>query len=296
MVSDVAVTYESVNGRFGDHLVNYLHAKWISYLYGYRLLYKPFLYSEEFALNESEELWTEEKERNFDRVVKYQKQDNFLSPAFGSLLFLIPSFSPQPDDRQYHQDDPDYFPVGWKDEEFRNQLRAMFRPVKEYPTLLFPQDKDYLTVAVHVRRGGDYDPTDAYLVWPLRFPPDTYYIECLKKLCFIFPERPIYAFVFTDDLYPAQIVAKFKEKLGDFPILFDCRTQGNRHDAHVMEDFFAMLHFNCLIRSASNFTLVPAVIGDYQVIMTPKHNVWRINNENSIENYIDEIDEEKTLK
>lgn len=290
--ADVAVSYELVNGRFGDQLVSYLHAKWISYLYGFPLLYKPFLYSEEFALDEKEERWTEEKERHFDQVVMRQKEGNFSCPANESLLYLIPFFSDQPDDLQYRQDDWDYFSVDWKDTEFRNQLRALFHPTKKYPAIVFPKDRDYLTVAVHVRRGGGFDSMDAYLVWPLRFPQDSYYIACLKKICFLFPDRPMYAFVFTDDPDPAQIVDKFKEKLGDLPISFGCRIEGNRYDAHVIEDFFSMMQFDCLVRSASNFTLIPAVLADYKVVMTPKHNVWRINNQNSIENCIDDIDED----
>ena len=49
-----AVTYDLFDGRFAERAVNYLHAKWISYKTGMPLLYKPFLYSDEFVLHDCE--------------------------------------------------------------------------------------------------------------------------------------------------------------------------------------------------------------------------------------------------
>lgn len=287
--SEVAVTYELSEGRFGDRFVCYLHAKWISYRYGFPLLYKPFLYSDEFALHEIEELWTEQKERSFNQVLWHVKGGEFSQPARGSRLYVIPFFTDLKEDQQYRQDWA-CFDVEWEDKGFRNLLRSLFRPRKEYPALVFPKDKDYLTVALHVRRGGGFDPDVAYLLWPLRFVPDSYYIECLKKLCSLFPNRPIYAYIFTDDADPKKIVDSYQSELNDLPITFDCRKEGNRHDAHVIEDFFAMMSFDCLIRSASNYSFLPSLIANYQVVMTPKHFIWRVTDDLRVEKYIDQIE------
>ena len=79
-------------------------------------------------------------------------------------------------------------------------------------------------------------------------------------------------------------------QLKDLPITFGCRKEGNRHDAHVMEDFFALMDFDCLIRSASNYSFLPSIIADYQVVMTPKHYIWYVTDDLRVEKHIDQIE------
>lgn len=288
--SERAVTYALSEGRFGDSIQGYLHAKWISYRYQISLLYKPFLHSEEFALHEFETPWSEEKEKSFDHVITYSKEEDFSSSMEGSVLYVIPFFTELHEDRLFH---PlwVYFPIDWKDPDFVRLLRTSFEPKKGYPVIELPPDA--LPVALHVRRGGGFDNPDAHLLFPLRFLPDSYYLESLRKLCALFPHRLIYAHIFTDEPEPLKIVEKYQRELADLPITFGCRKEGNSHDAHVLEDFLAMMQFDCLIRTKSNYSLIPAVIGDYQVVMTPEHFMIRVCHENNryiVENYIDQIE------
>lgn len=180
-----AVSYKVKQGRLGDQLLCYLHAKWISHRYGLLLLYKPFLHSEDFALHDFEEWWTEEKEQQFNAVITYKGDEDF---SHDSALYLIPYFSATADDRPLYPDSI-YFPIDWKDESFLSKMRRCFAARKKYPALVFP-DPERLTVALHVRRGGTYDHPDSYLKGPLRFPPDSYYCEALRKLCGLFPGKP----------------------------------------------------------------------------------------------------------
>ncbi|MFA5306719.1 MAG: hypothetical protein WC365_04680, partial [Candidatus Babeliales bacterium] len=53
-----AVTYGLSGGRFGDNLLCYVHAKWISYKYHIPLLYFPFEYSSHLVFDEAELLST----------------------------------------------------------------------------------------------------------------------------------------------------------------------------------------------------------------------------------------------
>ncbi|HSW87033.1 MAG TPA: hypothetical protein VLG49_06000 [Rhabdochlamydiaceae bacterium] len=288
--SEVAISYELNDGRFGDQLLCYLHAKWISYFYGVPFLYKPFLHSEHFALHEMEEnLYSEEKEKNFDCIVKYVR-GVVRAPIQGSLLYLTTFFSEQKDDVKIHPE-WNYFPIDWNDSGFRNLLKTLFSSRKEPFIFTFPvSKKNFLTIALHIRRGGDSDPIDPHMLWPLRFPPDSYYVECLKKMSDLFPGKPIYAYLFTDDPDPESIAMKLQESLGSFPIIFDYRKEGNRHDANVIEDFFSMMQFDYLIRADSNFTFIPSLIADYKIIMTPKHHTWLIYDNDRVENHIDQID------
>jgi hypothetical protein len=107
----------------------------------------------------------------------------------------------------------------------------------------------------------------------------------------LFPGRPLYAYIFTDDLDPGKIADAFASTLSDLPIQFDCRREGNHHDLNIVEDFLAMMEFDCLIRSASNYSLIPAIAADYQVVISPTHSIIRtIPGIPPIENYIDKID------
>ena len=285
----IAVTYEASEGRFGDQILGYLHAKWISYRFGIELLYKPFSYSEEFVLDEIEEKWSEEKEKGFENVISWVNDLSWSHQPLKNTLYMIPFFSDLEDDRKFH---PEWssMSIDWEDIGFRALLRSLFAPVKIRPHFPGSRDFDYLTVAVHVRRGGGKDASNAYLLWPMRFPPDCYYTECLRKLCELFPGVPIYAHIFTDDLHPEDLAQNFQKQLPDVPIEFSYRKEGNGPDVHILDDFFAMMDFDCLVRSTSNYTLIPSLIGDYKVVMTPKHGYWTSVNGFCVEYYIDEVD------
>lgn len=191
------------------------------------------------------------------------------------------------EDRRFHPEWPT-LSIDWKDEGFRELLRASFTPRQYQGIQVTPHESVYLTAAIHVRRGGGVDPLPDQILWPMRFAPTSYYIECLKRLCQLFPNLPIYAHIFTDDLDPKRIAEEFQTYLTNLPIYFTFRQEGNSPHANILEDFFSMLHFDCLIRSASNYTLIPSLIGDYKVVMTPKHGYWTTDGMRA-EYYIDEI-------
>ncbi len=67
----------------------------------------------------------------------------------------------------------------------------------------------------------------------------------------------------------------------DAPIEFDFRKTGNRHDANVLEDFFSLFLFDILIRPDSNFSLVPSLLHDYAILVTPGH--FTTTSKNTIE-------------
>ncbi|MES2122995.1 MAG: hypothetical protein V4492_09545, partial [Chlamydiota bacterium] len=287
--ADIAVSYPPPQGRFGDQLSYYLHAKWVSYRDGIPFLFKPFLFSDAFALHDAEIPWTQEKEESFDQVIRY---DGIGELCQDSTLYIIPYFSECEEDRHFN---PSWIniPVDWKDEGFKAFLKELFAPRDQYASFI-PEGFEGITTALHVRRGGGYDTVVAYQLWPLRFPPDSYYIESLQKLCDLFPGTPIYAHVFTDDPDPSSLIRLYAEHLSGYPITFGCREEGNRHDAHQMDDFFGMMEFDCLIRSVSNFTLLHSVIGDYLVVITPKHCLWRRHTQPCnglvLENYMDVVE------
>ena len=103
------VTYEFSGGRFGDNLLAYLHAKWVAHREGIPLLYKPFPYSSELALDE--------------REVPFKEGDRALT---------VPYF-PETQWEVRHTRDKDgkawsYFAVDWSDCEFRQMAAELIAP------------------------------------------------------------------------------------------------------------------------------------------------------------------------
>ena len=46
-------------------------------------------------------------------------------------------------------------------------------------------------------------------------------------------------------------------------------SQNNGPNNNVLEDFFAMTEFDCLIRPDSNYSTVAEILGDYMLVMHP---------------------------
>lgn len=290
LYGEVAVTYQLSEGTgLGDHLLGYLHAKWISYRYGVPLLYKPFLYSDEFALHDIEELWTAEKENQFEHIHRGCEESSFSNLISDNLLHIIPFFSDLEEDRQIHPEWP-ILSIDWKDQGFREMLRPLFARRKMGSVQNQNSKSPCLTAALHIRRGGDEMPYSyAMKVWPMRFAPTQYYVDCLRELSRLFPNSPIYAHIFTDDSNPKEIVEELRTPLKDLPIFFAYKEKNGATRADVIEDFFQLMNFDCLICPLSNFSLIPSLIGDYKVVMKPHRGHWKVVNR-EVGYVIDEIE------
>lgn len=286
-VFGAAVTYEFSGGRFGDCLLAYLHAKWISFVYDIPLLYKPFKYSEKLVLHAQEQKFGP---RKFRETVILNKQNIGTIDRNRDCLYVVPYFS----EVQFEHNLPWNcnwlkFEVNWRNREFFDHICQLIRPIDTRMfTYNLPSNK--ITVAVHVRKGGGFDNalltenaanagndlrqySDYYA--PLKFPPEYFYTQQLKEISRLFNNQPIYAFVFTDDANPELLVERFKKDLAEFPTIeLDYRRAGNHHDANVLEDFFALTKFDCIIRPESNFSLVAAKLAQYKVEIFPTEHHW----------------------
>ncbi len=270
------VTYTLSGGRLGDNLMAYMHAKWISYHYGIPLIYKPFPLSDLFVFDDIEIKWTQNIQAAFNFQVEfkqYQNIDMFIKKVFflDQVLYIIPYFPESNWELTANAHRDPYFPyfrVSWKDPEFHAFLKTLIVPKKPIAPMVLPTDK--ITVAVHIRRGGSYEGEDTALGFPLKFPPDEFYLDQLRKLYYIFDEQPFYVYLFTDDEDAGTIKKKYQQTLADLDIKFDCREEGNRWDANVLEDFFALTQFDCAIHGESNFSVCAGFLADYKVEILPK--------------------------
>jgi hypothetical protein len=271
-----AVTYTFSGGRFGDCLLSYCHAKWIAYTHKIPLLYKPFDYSDQLMLHLLETPYSKELEEQFEKVVTYCEADGKIDPQSG-YLYIIPFF-PESIFNRNDEIFPFLFSVDWEDPIFKALLQQMICPINQLPMPMLMQES--LTVAVHVRKGTGWDipnyritPEQLTASHPLRFAPDSFYIEQLKKIVRLFPEGKIYVYLFTDHDNPGQLADKYAQAVHCDRMIMAYRTDKNNEFINVLDDFFALTRFDCLIRADSNFSLIASKLGNYRVQISPWHGI-----------------------
>ncbi len=266
-----AVTYEQSPGRFGDNLISYIHAKWISYKYDIPLLYNPFVYSDSLVLHVCDRQYTYSELSAFSNIVTLGKNKGVAQSDSPYTLYLVPYFPESKFEREngvsFSGGTWDYFEVDWDDEEFIHELRRVISPIQSVCKMSLPSN--CISVAVHIRRGGNHDTPETLPGFPLKFLPEEFYIEQLRRLYLLLGKKPLYVHIFTDDNRPEKIKKHFQKQLDDLDIQFSCRSHGNSDTAHVIEDFFALSQFDCLIHSESNFSFIMSKINDYMVSIYP---------------------------
>lgn len=260
-----AVNYTFSGGRLGDNLLAYLHGKWIAFKYNLPLLNRSFPDSDQFHFEKDCQKVGDSFLFKQDHFVT---DENQLSTEPSSTLFTVPYFPDTRFEREFNKLHwLPYFDVDWSDPQFRAEIREDLKPVQPIKSMKLPRNK--LLLALHVRRGGGIDQAGAYMTWPLKFPPDEYYIEQLKRVAAIYQDREMYVYIFTDDLNPSAILETYRQALNNPKIEFACRTKGNGPTRHILEDFYQMTKFDCLIGCQSNFSLISSFIGDQQLVIMP---------------------------
>lgn len=289
-----AVTYVlRKTSRFGDYIALYSAAKFLSKKYGIQLLYKRFPFSHLLAMDLYEKKYDQGLLNQFKKILPIRSEKEFIKQAEPKqpLLYNICrvgfSFG-------------EVCAYAETNAAFCNTLRKMIAPINPLDEFWLPQDR--ITVAVHVRKGGGYDrplssiqqfdghlslveyeqtvvgckPYYAYIdqKFPLKFPPDQYYIDQIKKLSAMLNDVPLYVYLFTDDSNPIAILEEYEWIIGKPNILFNCRKEENHHDLNVIEDFFAMAQFDCLIRPQSNFSKGVQLMGKHKIVIHPKKAAW----------------------
>jgi hypothetical protein len=241
-----------------------MHAKWLSYKYGLTLLYRPFIYSDGLVLDEEDQRFLSKSSHR--RTFMIQEEAILQQGIVPGALYMMPYFPESPYERKTFNGL--VFDVDWSDEGFIQELKKKIRPKGLLKKMTLPQN--IVTVALHMRRGGSYDVFDeGNKSYPVKFPNNYFYGAALNELHNILREIPLYVFVFTDDQQPGQVALYFTEEFKDKNIIFDYRKEKNDHNINVLEDFFALLQFDCLIRPDSNFSLCASKLKKYLVEVSP---------------------------
>lgn len=264
-----AVTYSlsGPRGRFGDNVIAYIHGKWIAYKYNLLFIYTPFLYSDQLRLHEKEKYQLMACQHLFKKRKNLKNEKDALSLPKNTLLY-VPFFPNNLQEYQRYKKVVDYFHIDWDDECFINGIKEAIKPRFPIQTIDLSQVKDY-PVALHVRKGGNFDQSNIHLIYPIKFPPDSFYVSALETMSELLNHKKMYVCLFTDDLNPSKLLEKFQELTSHLNIQFDYYKSKSKSETSFLEDFFSIIKFKGLIRAESHFSAVAEKIGDFEVIIHP---------------------------
>lgn len=274
------VTYRLSGGRLGDNLLAYARAKWMAMKYGVPLIVHPFKFFDRFALSACD--FPRKVRDGVKRSLEYISEEQLRSGKKNSII-VIPYFAENPLNGITLPNQPKKladmcekkaggyvrFSVDWEDPTFKKEISHCLSPLENVATLPLPRDK--ISIAIHIRRGGDYeDNYELHRNYPLKAPLDEYYIGQLRLISSLFKDKPLYVYLFTDDLHPEELARKYKEAIGRSEVTFDWnREKESTIDELLLRDFFSIGKFDCLIRSESNFSLMAAKRGFYTIESHP---------------------------
>lgn len=269
------------DGRLGDHLLGYIKAKWICYKNNLPLSVKPFTYFDQLKISDIDKGLEKLPEKI--KTIPVNSLEATLNEKDSTYVvsYYLPILTPLD------------FEKIQTDKIFVNELKKLIAPKASLDLIKPP--KDQLSVAVHIRKGGGFDlPLKSVQIFdlkeahvnvkskeyvdkhhPLKFPPEQYYIDQIKRLSKIFNDKPLYLFIFTDDSEPEKLCQRIKKHVNLDNITYDYRKNSCNHDKNVLEDFFSMTHFDCLIRSGdSNFSKIIELLSNYKLVIYPKGYHW----------------------
>ena len=251
-----AITWEPNGGRFGDNLLSYSRAKWLSYKFNIPVLYLPFKYSNELMIHKQEAMYTHELAQQFTNIVRIPDKKRYQLLPDNNTLYIS------------HWDAD--VTIDWFDTTFIEDLKKNIYPRTPIEKVTIPEN--CISVAAHVRNGGGFtaDTQQEKERCPLRFVPDEFFIDQIARIADMFPEQNLYVYIFTDHQDPASLKKKFKNALHNSRITFGYRRQDNAHNANVLEDFFSMMDFDCLIRPGSHFSRFVQRLGRNTLVIYPE--------------------------
>ncbi|NRB21192.1 hypothetical protein HRU45_00420 [Candidatus Dependentiae bacterium] len=291
------------SGRLGDSVLILSKTLLFAKKYGLEFLYTPLPGLEHLAIDTTEKKYTEQKQKEFKRRKHITTSKEFTNHliANDNILYVTTIHSnldiesplwPINTRNDYKHDYPaeGIFEYAVEHPEFLQKLKKLLTPIKKINKLTLPADK--ITIAIHVRHpsGTDsqllsiqqYDnPIEnnestkeriiyADKIWPLKFPPDQYYINQIKKLSHLLGNSPLYVHIFTDDKNPDALMHRYKKALNMNNISFGC-VQKN---GDMIDDLFNMMDFDCIIASLSHFAWTAQLLGNHKIIINPIGWQW----------------------
>lgn len=254
LYTESGVVYQLNGGRFGDNLKSYAQAKWLSYINSLPFFYVSFPYSDQLMMDVYETKYTKKIRKMFSKIVPLPA-NNYALRKDKNYLYISTFYTKMS--------------IDWNDQQFIDELRKNISPRYAIEKIAIPEGS--VSVAIHIRTGGGYAYDDASIQkkFPLRFAPIEFYTGQLTYIAQLFKEQQLYVHIFTDHPDPQELVHIFKTAIGSDHITYGYREDGNSHSCNIIQDFFAMMEFDCLIRPGSNFSRFVERIGNNKLVIFP---------------------------
>lgn len=282
------------HGRLGDQIWNICKSLMLADKYSLPFIMKPFNESEHFPIHR-----TIDNAQSENNIVRISHETDIETNLEKDVLFLS-HFYTKPKTVLYN--------YCLENKEFQKKLTALFTP-NIITNINLPNNK--ITVGMHIRKGSNTDTATSSLQeyyvheneisytvdskeipvasaaqqtssnamdkrYPIKFPPNQYYIEALKKFSELVHHQPLYVHVFTDSKNPEELLEQLKT-VNLSNVEWHIRNNKEKHNNTLISDFAQMTKFNCLIRPDSSFSKVIQLIGNYTTIIYPIHGTWYDN-------------------
>lgn len=272
-------------GYLGDQLMNYIKAKYLSKKYNIPFVLKPFEYAEKFVLFDMETI-------GYNGAIHIQVQDESQVSWYVPNAFYNVSYSCNING---WSDSLDIYT--WEsaldDQVFIQQIKGLIALKDDRKIENFADD---IMVAVHVRRPSNADHNDLKSCqfynfsklhknrhykypmdqgFPFKFLPHQFYIDQIRRVANMFPEKKIRVYIFTDSTNPQEICNIYNSVIQDDRVTFHCKN--NHYTTSVAEDLVALSKFDYLIRSKSNFSQIADFIGNHKMVISSDRLGWYKN-------------------
>lgn len=264
------VTTQKWPGRLGDQLFLVTKGEWVAHRFGYSFYRREFDDAKAFCLSEP----VLALQRSVEPRPLKVRGPNDVRKVRAQTLCEVSYFYAEND-----WSDP-LECCTWTtllhDRSFREKLKKKLSFKASYSTLPLPEG--YFSVALHLRRGngsdpplkqnGERSPSKMYgdELWPLKFPPLSYYASQLLQLQKELEGTPLFIVVFSDAKEPERDVEQLLSLVASPGIFWQIKLGGT-----PLEDLYQMSHsgFQGLIRSQSNFSQMAQLAGSFTHIGYP---------------------------
>lgn len=272
-----AITYEYCAGRFGDKLLGYAQARYLSYATSLPFLSRPFPNSEYLTI-EYQSLPFAQQASQYQSVFHIRSAETLTEffrkigdPATPPTLFMVDYF---PSDTS-EWDWPytwwtSALVIPWNEEGFAHYLKKSLEPKTLIPDLTV---EGRLNVADHIRFLSGQDGVDSIISFPLKHPKLDYHERQIRRVYELNGKKPMHVFLFSDTKTPLVFLEQIRSRFKDADILFNIQVLENPDINYVIQDFFAMQKFDVLIATQSNFSMMASRLGDFDMVIFPVHAI-----------------------
>lgn len=269
-----AITHAIPGARFGDQILGYAQARYLSYLTSIPFLYKPFLYSDLLTIDFQAQPYHRQVHQ-YQSLVHIHSANSLADffcrirdPNAPPTLFIVEYFPTNIYEWDVDKTRAILLNIPWEDPGFHNYLKQSLLP--RIPTENMRKE-GCLNVADHIRTLSGNDNVDTIAPLPLKFPNLAYHRRQIQRIYEWNFRNPMHVFLFSDTKNPKKLIEDFRQNFEGTNITFEIQFHDRPDTDHAVQDFFAMQQFDVLIATQSNFSMMAWRLGDFDMVIYPVH-------------------------